>query len=307
MTGLLINYLGRGLLANRPVTPDVADGALSLYYADDTTPPQMYTWNSTGMGSWDSIVTLDAPSDSDMYVRLNGDWVVLPAYPDVPDVPGVDGFVYGMVDGVWTRINVGDLADIDSSGLADGFILKYDLASMSWKVAAESGGGGGGGASIQELIHAARVKGYTTGFTNGSKIDTVVTKNDFVGLILHVYTDHGTGSYINGTGFTVPVGKIAIVLHAESSTQSGFFHSEIYNSTTATIAFNFGATQWVGSGAANISAFNSTIPYPAVIGVAGDVLFARCTSANDGAARTVFGEFIIAIVDPSNPSTFDPG
>lgn len=147
MTGLLINYLGRGFLADRPVTPDVAVGALSLYYATDTTPPQMYAWNDV-TAAWDSIVTVDAPIDTTPYVRVDGAWASLPAYPDVPNVPAVDGLVYGMKDDAWVRIDVASLADVDLTGLADGFILKYDLATTSWKVAAESGGGGGGGGAI---------------------------------------------------------------------------------------------------------------------------------------------------------------
>lgn len=36
------------------------------------------------------------------------------------------------------------LDDVDVTGLADGFILKWDAGTSTWIVAAESGGGGGG-------------------------------------------------------------------------------------------------------------------------------------------------------------------
>lgn len=145
MTGLLTNYLGRGLFANRPVTPDIATGALAFYYAEDTVA--MYAWNNSTV-AWDRMVVADAPADSDMYVRLNNAWVVLPDYPDVPDVPAPDGLIYAIKDGAWflipdPSVAVGDLTDVDLTGLADGYVLKYDLGTMTWKVAAESGGGGG--------------------------------------------------------------------------------------------------------------------------------------------------------------------
>lgn len=39
--------------------------------------------------------------------------------------------------------NLSDLDDVDITGLADGFILKWDTGTSTWIVAAESGGGGG--------------------------------------------------------------------------------------------------------------------------------------------------------------------
>lgn len=49
-SGRLIDYLGEGLFSARPVTPDLAAGALGLYYATDT--EVLYAWDGS---AWDTI------------------------------------------------------------------------------------------------------------------------------------------------------------------------------------------------------------------------------------------------------------
>jgi len=165
MTGLLINYLGRGDFTDRPATPDVAVGALALYYADDVSPPQMYAWNGD-IVDWDSIVTLDAASDGDMYVRLNGDWVVLPAYPDVPDVPATDGIRYGMKDGAWDAIPDPDVEEAPVDGTA------YVRKDAGW--VAESGGGGGGMTQVSARYWALDNIRHNPNLTDAASMAAIV-------------------------------------------------------------------------------------------------------------------------------------
>lgn len=49
-SGRLIDYLGEGLFSARPAAPDLAAGALGLYYATDTST--LYAWDGS---AWDSI------------------------------------------------------------------------------------------------------------------------------------------------------------------------------------------------------------------------------------------------------------
>lgn len=61
MTGLITEYLGSGLAAARPATPDVPTGALAFYFATDTEALSMYdqndgAWQTTG-GSGDLLAS----------------------------------------------------------------------------------------------------------------------------------------------------------------------------------------------------------------------------------------------------------
>lgn len=49
-SGRLIDYLGEGLFSARPAAPDLAVGALGLYYATDTNT--MYAWDGS---AWDTV------------------------------------------------------------------------------------------------------------------------------------------------------------------------------------------------------------------------------------------------------------
>lgn len=51
-SGRLIDYLGEGLLADRPTTPDLHTGTLGLYFATDTTT--LYAWDGT---TWNTITS----------------------------------------------------------------------------------------------------------------------------------------------------------------------------------------------------------------------------------------------------------
>ena len=51
-SGRLIDYLGRGLLAARPATPDLATGGLGFYYATDNST--LYAWDGT---AWQAVTS----------------------------------------------------------------------------------------------------------------------------------------------------------------------------------------------------------------------------------------------------------
>ena len=181
MTGLLTQYLGAGLLADRPETPDVLAGTLVLYHAEDE--GVIYKWTHAdpdvedSVGSWqlfgvsdapadskaylrkdgawyeyvepeipDSGIT-DAPNDSDSYVRSAGGWIKL-VFPEdqvgLPEAPQ-DGKQYARKDGQWFEVEStggGDASYPDFAGNA-GKLLAVTVTedSVEW-VDAPSGGGG---------------------------------------------------------------------------------------------------------------------------------------------------------------------
>lgn len=51
-SGRLIDYLGRGVFADRPATPDLAAGGLGFYYATDTNT--LYAWDGS---AWDTVTS----------------------------------------------------------------------------------------------------------------------------------------------------------------------------------------------------------------------------------------------------------
>ena len=54
-TNVMLNYFGSGVIAARPVTPLIVNGATALYYATDTV--HLYMWSGTlAAGSWQLII-----------------------------------------------------------------------------------------------------------------------------------------------------------------------------------------------------------------------------------------------------------
>ena len=51
-----------------------------------------------------------------------------------------------------TVSNLNDLGDVNTTGVANGKILKYDLSSTSWVIADDSGGGGGGNVAVGSIM-----------------------------------------------------------------------------------------------------------------------------------------------------------
>lgn len=73
-SGYLKDYLGYGLIASRPATPDLEAGTAGYWFATDT--KILSTWNGS---SWEDITDggggiPDAPSDGKLYGRKDAAW-----------------------------------------------------------------------------------------------------------------------------------------------------------------------------------------------------------------------------------------
>jgi len=123
MTGLLTNYLGQGLLADRPAVPEIFVGSLA-FYRDES--GNVSVWDEDEE-VWVDLIpepepfpdlsgfVTDAPDDAFLYVRGQKKWVILPAYPEMPDVPvqeaPADGNQYVRKDGGWTAFVLPEIPD----------------------------------------------------------------------------------------------------------------------------------------------------------------------------------------------------
>lgn len=76
MTGVITEYLGQGLAADRPATPDVATGGLAIYFATDT---ETYSFYDANDAAWQDIPLTAATraslgldtTDSPQFAALN--------------------------------------------------------------------------------------------------------------------------------------------------------------------------------------------------------------------------------------------
>lgn len=163
---------------------------------------------------------------------------------------------------------------------------------------------GGGGSSIQDLLDMAVAAAADPAFTANSAINAMVTQGDMVALAFYAYCP-GTGAVQTSSNqITVPVGKTAVLVRVEQNIQSqvnpSFYAARLWNVTTAAQVFNtaYGAdTIPAGySGSLQPDTANSSISYPRVIGVAGDVIEAHHWTANDGNSRTVTAQYYVVFV-----------
>lgn len=214
MTGRLIEYLGQGLVANRPVTPDIADDTLALYYATDELI--VYGWNRA-TAAWNFVGGPDSAHDGMYYLRLNGAWAVLPNYPDVPDVPGSDGFVYGIKNGVWFVVPtpasaLNDLTDVDTvtDAPTNGQVLTWNTAESVWEPASIPGGG-------TPTQRAARIWRLYMGIANRA-----LTTN-LVGFGEVEWRDAGGTLLTGGSGFA----------YSDSDYNPGLSASHAFNGSTS--------------------------------------------------------------------------
>jgi hypothetical protein len=119
--GLLINYLGFGLDADRdPAGPDVHPSAIALYYSTDTS--ELWFWADA---VWNGPIPLTAvPTsiadllavdgvDGQIIRRVGGIWV---ADNESVEEAASDGNKYGRKNGAWAIINEG-IADAPSDGV----------------------------------------------------------------------------------------------------------------------------------------------------------------------------------------------
>lgn len=91
-SGLITTYLGEGLTASRPATPDVGSGAIAFWYSTDDAELSAYVdgaWvedilsGGGGIAALDDIPDVDVPTPSDGDVLTfdsgSGDWIASPA------------------------------------------------------------------------------------------------------------------------------------------------------------------------------------------------------------------------------------
>ena len=46
---------------------------------------------------------------------------------------GVDGTITAMIDGKLALVEINDLADVDTSGVSDGQVIKYNSSTETWE------------------------------------------------------------------------------------------------------------------------------------------------------------------------------
>lgn len=72
MTGLITQYLGQGLAADRPSTPDVAAGGLAIYYATDTQELSVY---DSAVSGWTASIGNQAYRGALVYRSTDHTWI----------------------------------------------------------------------------------------------------------------------------------------------------------------------------------------------------------------------------------------
>jgi hypothetical protein len=74
-SGLITTYLGADVAANRPASPDIATGALALWYSTDTEAFSVWdgaTWNAVTTGSAPQFTTIELGHASDTTLARSG-------------------------------------------------------------------------------------------------------------------------------------------------------------------------------------------------------------------------------------------
>ncbi len=110
-SGLIIDYLGSGVIGDRPATPDLYSGSLGLWFATDTEI----------LSLWDGSTWTDVSGSA------------------VNSVNGLTGTVVLALD---------DIDDVDAPTPADGDVLTWVAANSAWEAAAGGGGGSVGWGDI---------------------------------------------------------------------------------------------------------------------------------------------------------------
>lgn len=119
MSGLLINYLGQGIAADRPVAPDVHPSAIAFWYSTDTTELDFWdqtAWVPISLGvlptSIADLLAVDGV-DGQIIRRVGGIWV---ADNESVEEAASDGNKYGRKNGAWAIINEG-ISDAPADGV----------------------------------------------------------------------------------------------------------------------------------------------------------------------------------------------
>ena len=95
-SGLILDYLGSGNVADRPATPDLYTGSLGLWFATDTEV----------LSLWDGATWTDVTGSA------------------VTSVNGLTGTVV---------LALGDLDDVDAAAPSDGEVLAWNSADSEWQ------------------------------------------------------------------------------------------------------------------------------------------------------------------------------
>jgi hypothetical protein len=189
-SAVIADYLGQGLFADRPVTPDIKPNAMSLYYANDTF--QLYYWN-TDTAAWDALAGVPAPAtDGDILTLVAG----VPTW-ETPVVPPAA---------------LADLTDVDlvTTPPITGDTLVYNSGTSVWEPGV-SGGGGSGGTTIYPFTPPLAAD-FT--LSNESAADLSLVDDALVGLVMSPSVPFVGGSITHGFAMlTIPAGAWTFTTH----------------------------------------------------------------------------------------------
>lgn len=164
--------------------------------------------------------------------------------------------------------------------------------------------------SVQDALYKAIAQAnLSLANGGGTKFDAVINKGGFIIMVLAGLVNSTT--YITGTTYTVPTGKIAVVVDimADHRTANDSNQRARLNNTTQTKFLAAPNQNYATSdartvtradgGIAFLNTFNSSpLAFPASAAVAADVLRAEIASA-DTSTRAVFSAYVLAIIDAS--------
>lgn len=249
----------------------------------------MSSTHTTATQGVDGTAKLFDPLGTSRYKRLNSDMTGMAG----------DGNTYGgFARNIWSDTTAANAFRIlfATGNITSGVVRCYGVAKTP---PSPSGGG-----SIQDLLDMAVAAAADASFTVNHAIDAMVTQGDMVALAFYAYCPGSGAVQTSANQITVPPGKTAVLVRVEQNIQSqvnpSFYAARLWNVTTASQVFNtaYGAdTIPAGySGSLQPDTANSSISYPRVIGVAGDVIEAHHWTANDGNSRTVTAQYYVAFV-----------
>ena len=263
-----------------------------------------------------------AGHDGELAILRGGTWQ-FHAPPDagVPIVKNLDdGSDWECVGGVWAEKagggggGGGGAEDVAYDNSTSGLSATNVQAAIDELEAMGGGGGGGGGGflSVQDEIYKAVAEANMT-MTHGASgtlFDKKIDKGGFVILALAGSVRGET--FRAGTSYTVPTGKIAVVVDAKfdprAVSDSTYYKHRLYNSTTTQVPAGPNIPMAGGTAADFIGSarypgpweqVNVDIPYPVQAGVAGDTLRAEIAGGPDSNDRPTAGLYVLAIIDAS--------
>ena len=154
---------------------------------------------------------------------------------------------------------------------------------------------------IEDMMMLAIAKASSNAFTNGSKVDVIVSNPNFVAMVLYAYTSHNSASPVVGTSFVVPAGKTAIIskVNASNNVLSNPVYQHRLNNLTQSLSYapsDTGVAGVMNNGFVMPDSADDTISIPYVIGRAGDILQCSAWTNGDGHSRTIDANYIRALI-----------